>query len=321
MPPLRRAVLDGRIDVRVLARHPLVYDAGPDSSEDRPAHVRSASGAVFFGGRLAIIQDDALFVALVDGEGRVSSVSLPPGHGGRRLFDDARGNKRHKLDLEACLVLGSSLVVFGSGSTPERERVVLVHDDGSVRVVDASALYAKLRARRDFTGSELNIEGALAHGERVILASRGNGAPNQHGMPVDATCCLYTAALQAFLEDPTRHPPPAVTDVEQFDLGHIDGARLTFTDLALDPRDGARVLYVACAEASPDATRDGPVSGVAVGVLGETPRYGLVRDERGLLLTDKIEGLVARQDGTLLGVIDVDEPLRAAEILELSFER
>jgi hypothetical protein len=68
------------------------------------------------GGRLAVIQDDANFVAFVDAEsGDVDALALSPGEGGARCFDDARGNKAHKLDLEACIVHGSRLIAFGSG--------------------------------------------------------------------------------------------------------------------------------------------------------------------------------------------------------------
>jgi hypothetical protein len=51
-----------------------------------------------------LIQDDANFVAfLEDGGESVHSISLPAGTGGHRQFDDRRGNKAHKLDLEACV--------------------------------------------------------------------------------------------------------------------------------------------------------------------------------------------------------------------------
>jgi hypothetical protein len=55
---------------RVLSRTALVYDAGADAKSDRPAHVRAGSGCCFVdipgqGRRLAVVQDDAAFVALV----------------------------------------------------------------------------------------------------------------------------------------------------------------------------------------------------------------------------------------------------------------
>ena len=40
--------------------------------------------------------------------------------GGTRCFDDTRGDKAAKPDLEACVVHGDTLLAFGSGSTAAR---------------------------------------------------------------------------------------------------------------------------------------------------------------------------------------------------------
>lgn len=287
----------------------------------------------WFGGKLAIVQDDALFVAFVStllpgGEGAkrvVSAAALARGEGGVRLFDEGRGNKRHKFDLEACVVVPidgiETLVALGSGSLLARERIVLVRAEGPVAVVDARALYASLRARPEFAGIELNIEGAAVVRDSLVLASRGNGVSSAEVSAVDAIGRLDLTSFVAFLRAGGQGAVPELNDVSRFDLGQVGGARLTFTDLAYDePRE--RLLYVACAEASPDAVRDGPVSGVALGVLDDQPRYGLVVDENGALLTDKIEGFVpdAGREGRFLAVVDVDDPSRPAELLELTVE-
>jgi hypothetical protein len=314
------ASLDPSIVLTVRARRPLRYAEGAAAAEDRPSHVRAASAVVSLAGRLAIVQDDALFVALAAEDGAISAVALPRGEGGHRLFDELRGNKEHKLDLEAAAVLDGRMIAFGSGSTPARERLVVLEPDGAVKVIDAPALYAGLRECTAFSGSELNVEGAVLFGDRLLVASRGNGAPRERLLPVDAICTLDASRLRAYLAEPATHPPPQPTVVRQYDLGVVGPARLTFTDLARDESvSGERVLYVACAESSPDAVRDGPVSGVAIGVLSEGgARYGLVRDENGALLTDKIEGFVRRPDGSIVAVVDVDDPLRPAELLELT---
>ena len=74
------------------------------------------------------------------------------GEGGERLFDERRGNKGRKLDLEAGFVLarpdGERLIGLGSGSSPRRERILVVRRAAGsfdVRSVDAHALYASLR--------------------------------------------------------------------------------------------------------------------------------------------------------------------------------
>jgi hypothetical protein len=325
MTNLLHARLDPSLSARVLARRPLLYAAGPDTADDRPAHVRAGSALAWLGGRLAIVQDDTNFVAFVrPWRGEVSFLTLPAGPGGKRQFDDGRGNKRHKLDLEASTVVqrgdGALLLAFGSGSSPARERVLLLGPTGdapAARIADASAFYQKLRASTAFAGSELNVEGALARGGSLWLFQRGNGAPSGNLAPVNATCEVDLDALLAHLDDPASHPAPGPERVRAYDLGAHDGLPLSFTD-AVDL--SGRSVYVAVAEASPDATSDGPVSAVALGLLeNEAPRYTWLLNEAGRMLTDKVEGLAPDPEhpNRLYAVVDRDEPGSPAELLHL----
>lgn len=314
---MRRASLDPHLDVVVTTPRELRYTAGPDAALDRPGHVRAGSAVAFLGPRLAIVQDDANFLALVDPRSEeVTSYTLDVGN--VRQFDDTRGNKKLKLDLEACVVVpserGPVLLAFGSGSTERREKILVARDlDTSapaLKLVHAHQLYAALRARTDFAGSELNVEGAARVGDSVRLFNRGNGAPHGELLPIDATCDVTSAALLAYLDG---GPAPALTSIVQYDLGAIDGVRLGFTDAAVV---GERVFYLAAAEDSPDAVRDGPVAGVAIGVIdGDTVRYARVRTETGWF-DGKAEGLAFDPEDPRRGylVIDRDDPTAAAEI-------
>lgn len=275
-----------------------------------------------FGGELVIVQDDALFLAHVATDGGAArDVLLPWGHDNKRLFDDRRGNKAHKLDLEAAAVVTHEgrqlLLVFGSGSTRARESIVLVPYGDAPRVIDASALYEALRADTSFSGSELNIEGAVACGQDLLLLQRGNGARVAERDAADSTGRLDLAALLAYLAE--AGPPPPLRDVQSYQLGTVGSppVRLTFTDATLHQ---GRVLYVAAAEASPDTTRDGPVAGVALGLLEDgAAHYTLVLDESGAPSTDKIEGIVSLDERSLLAVVDRDDPDQPAELLHVDW--
>lgn len=315
---LRVAKRDLRLRARVTSSRPLLYSAGADRSTDRPAHVRAASGICAFAGRLAIVQDDAAFIALLEPSGDVSAVTLPSGPNGARQFDDGRGNKADKPDLESCFTWSSPhkdvLVGLGSGSTRARDRVALVEDHDLSRglLVDAGAFYDALRADEHFAGSELNLEGAvLLDDGRVRLFQRGNGAPAGSRLPVDATAHVDAAALLAFLRG--SGSPPPFCDVVQWQLGDIDGVRLTFTDAT--PTAG-RVLFLACAEDSPDAIRDGPVAGTAVGVFDDddgSARFALLEGRDAA----KAEGIVITAPGRGFLVLDPDDPDAPAELCEL----
>ena len=86
--PRRVLRADPALRARIVRRLPMRYAAGADPAQDRPAHVRAGSALARVGGRLAVVQDDANFVALVDPEtGLARPVALPRGAAGLRQFD------------------------------------------------------------------------------------------------------------------------------------------------------------------------------------------------------------------------------------------
>ncbi|HEY0017382.1 MAG TPA: hypothetical protein VGC13_13815 [Longimicrobium sp.] len=326
---VRRVVArrDPALRARVVRTVPLTYAEGADAALDRPAHVRAGSGLAWTGGALAVMQDDANFVALADpATGLCRAIPLPAGEGGLRQFDDVRGNKRFKLDLEACATVpdacGDEMVVaFGSGSSALRERVLHVRDAAGpaprVELREALTFYARLRDAAEFAGSELNVEGAVWRAGRLVLLNRGNGAAVDGRQPVDATCEVEWAALRAYLDGPGAHPAPGPENVIQYALGEIDGCRLTFTDAAAF---GGALVYTATAEASPNAVDDGPVAGSAVGIIGADgeARWTVLENAAGAGFDAKVEGLArGPRPGTLYVVVDRDDPHLASQLCEV----
>ena len=323
MPSTRIAAADPTLAAVVTGRTPLRYTDGADPATDRPAHVRAGSSLARVPGGIALVQDDANFIAVVDPRTmRVDAIPLPAGAAGRRQFDDGRGNKAQKLDLEACVAVHDAdrtlLVALGSGSSRRREQVAIVGGWRSgrpdVAVVHVPRLYEALRDASDFAGSEMNVEGALHLGDRLRLFGRGNGAAAGGARPVNATCDLAWADCLAHLRDPDRVPPPSPRDVVRYELGLVDGIALGFTDAA---ECGDRVLFSAAAEDSPDATRDGRVAGSAIGVIaadGRT-RWAPLTEPHGRSFAGKVEGLLVEDGGDhLLVVVDADDPDAPSEL-------
>ncbi len=319
---------------------PMLYAAGPDRGADRPAHVRAASGLAWIGERLAVVQDDANFVALVDvATGAAEAVALPRGAGGLRLFDRTRGNKAQKLDLEALVRVpgpaGARLLALGSGSTANRHWIALISGLESpngapvaVAMHQAEAFYARLIDATAFAGSELNIEGATFLGDRLRLFGRGNGAVRGEVLPVNATCNVDWSRLEAHLASPESVPAPAPSEITQYELGTLDGIRLGFTDAALqstDRNDGtASTLYSAAAEASPDATRDGTVAGSAIGIIVDAPGTAAARwielmAEDGRPFRGKVEGIAVdpRSPGCVYVAVDRDDHEQPSVLCEV----
>ena len=326
----RLAHLDPALRARVVSRRPLRYRAGTDAALDRPAHLRAGSSLSWVGNRLALVQDDANFVALVDPEtGLADSITLPAGTDGLRQFDDSRGNKQFKLDLEACCVVagagGPRLIAFGSGSTTRRRRVVMIdafHESvPRVSLIEADSWYLALESTTDFAGSDMNIEGAVALPHALRLFSRGNGAPRGGRVPVNATCDLSLPDLVAYFAAPGKAPAPAPTAISQYELGRVDGLPLGFTDAALW---GDAVLYTAVAEDSPSASEDGPVRGSVLGLLPAAGdlRYAPLSGAGDEALRDKIEGVVAAPDSSnrVFVVIDSDDSTRPSELCDVRLD-
>lgn len=324
-----RAHDDTAFSARIVARRPIYYAAGAAPALDRPAHVRAVSGLAWVDGALAAIQDDARFVALVDpAQARATAIALPPGADGKRLHDDSRGTKALKLDLESCFAVrragATELFAFGSGTLAAREVVVVLSFAPAlpveVRVVDASALYRTLHQARAFSGSELNVEGAVLRDDSLLLFQRGNGAAREGRLPQNAIAELSWPAVHAYLErdgDPALAPSP--TRIARYELGTIENIPLTFTDAALAP-DGT-LVFLASAEDSADSVSDGGVFGARIGTIdrdGEA-RMGPLLDEAGAPARIKAEGIaVAPHDPSLLYLaVDMDDPFRASELLEV----
>jgi hypothetical protein len=270
---------------------------------------------------VALIQDDANFVALLDPvSGRARAIPLPAGEDGLRQFDSVRGNKKHKLDLEACVgidVRGTpTLLAFGSGSTLRRESLAWVRfvgDTPDVRIVALPEFYGALRSESSFAGSEMNVEAAVVVGDCLRLFSRGNGRARDQLRAVNAICDIDLPSFLIHLAG--LAPPPAPRNVVAYELGAIDGVRLGFTDAATL---NAATLYSAAAESSPDAVDDGAVAGSAIGVIDDTgaARWTTVTEESGERFVGKIEGiLIQRSDPLqLLAVIDMDDPSVPSEL-------
>jgi hypothetical protein len=291
------ATEEPRWQARVIAANDLIYHDGSSDDSDRPPHVRAASGLSAFRECLAVIQDDANWLALVDADQQVTAVPLPPSPAGDRVFSKKRGNQSDKYDLEACVTVSSGesqeLVGFSSGSRHEREWVLRVRDgkgQGGLKAefVSAPAFYAALRNNKRFSGAGLNIEGALAlDADRIRLFQRGNADPCDGLQPIDATADFSWTALCEHLRAPDQQGPPALENVRTYDIGSLDGVRLTFSD-AEHLAEG-RVLFSASAE---DPVT-GEIRGSILGVIEADGRalWTKLADRDGKPFSGKIEGL------------------------------
>lgn len=284
------ATEDSSLAARVVASRPL-------------AGVSGGSALVRVGGRLLAVHDDAY---------RVTWISLPALDmtplvllgGGAPLA------KADKPDFESAVVTPDGILhLLGSGSTRTRCAIARVDLRGSrIELLERPEIYACIEEALELD-ERPNIEGAIVAGARLRLFHRGVRTPSASvDMPLRV---LYGEA-------------PRILAAHAFDLGTLDGIRLSLTDAAA--LSGDRTAFAATAEDTADAVSDGPVAGSAIGMLESTDARPAARWTR-LLAADgrpfpaKVEGLVIDGDlgaGWLL--TDADDPNEPALLARVTLE-
>ena len=258
--------------------------------------VSAASGLVQIGEILCVVGDDEQHLAVFnhndDGPGRL--LRLLPGDLPRK----PKKRKAVKPDFEILLQLPSPpdastklICALGSGSTPARMRGVVINlDTASVTVLDLQPLFAALAP----LVAEINLEGAVVRGDRLLLFNRGN-------MSHPETYIVETALAAV-----TGNAESEARLVKSLALPMIDGVPLTVTDAC--SLGDEQFLVSAVAEVTDDSYADGDILGAAIILLNA--HFDIIAIEP-MEPTLKIEGIAARR--TLLGVellcvSDADDP-------------
>lgn len=194
------------------------------------------------------------------GEGfRIFSGELPK---------EFKARKRAKPDTECLIQLSShpeslSMLAFPSGSKPYRVRASEIRVDttdkfvGS-REIDVSALLGFLSEHIP----DLNIEGGVVLGEKVLLLQRGNGKAG-----FNAVIDFGLDHLQALLHGQFMRETfsPRITEMQ---LPKIAGVSLTFTDACAYE---GQVYFSAAAESGSSTYEDGETIASAIGRMGPRP--------------------------------------------------
>lgn len=309
------------VRARIVSATPLYY--GEDyTAHDVPANVRGGSSLRCWNDMLVIVQDDISALAFVDPDPPHTSraLLLPRGHDNRRTFGESLGNKPHKLDLEASIVLPDGRYVAfgsGSGSLRPREVMVVVDPDESYRMIDAKNFYAAMRANIDFAGEDLNLEGTLVVDDELWLFQRGNSVKSDNA--------VGTMSLDAFLRYLDTEDVPDFQYTRSFPLGAINDVPWGVTDAAKTP--SRQLFAIGAAEDTDNPYDDGEILGsILVRFEGNDIRklayeQCVILDLDGTPTQRKIEGLDyhsgTSEDGTLRfwAVTDEDDEEAVSELL------
>jgi hypothetical protein len=273
-------------------------DVARPEGDERGPYIYAASAVVRRGDFTYVIGDDELDLAVFE------LSSGEPGELRRVLAGDLaekRGErKREKPDLEALTAMPpferapyGGLLGLGSGSKRSRDRGFFweLAADGSLtgepRQIDLHPLYELLRTEIE----ELNIEGAAVLGGRFALFHRGNAEESEN-----AVAELTLDRVLDSLTGDRDLDPDELERIAVYDLGELDGVRLSFSDAtALTPD---LVVFTASAEGGGSSYDDGKIHGSVVGTLDAD---GKVERLRTIDRKWKVEGVHAALDA---GVID-----------------
>ena len=300
------------IEVRIVRELTVAVLHSPHDDRGQ-SHLSAASGLVRIGQRIYVVADDkhglGVFDLSDDGPGSLLALfdgELPTRH---------RARKAAKPALESLTVLPAfsghpcgALLAVGSGSRSNRQRAVCIGLDahgmlaGTPQHFDFTSLFDALREHI----SDVNIEGAFIDGADFCVLQRGNA-----GSPVNACLRWSWHEIQAWLR--AAGPVPAIASISHFDLGHLGGVPLGFTDAAALP--GGGWVFCAAAEDTDNSVADGHCEGSAVGWVDAAD---VLRFLQPLSLNCKAEGIAALVDGAtakLLLVTDGDDRDTAAWLL------
>jgi hypothetical protein len=256
----------------------------------------AASGLIIQGDRLFCVADDELGLVSIPMtlEGPEAWIPLFPG----QLPEDPIARKKAKPDIEILVELPEARTILGlpSGSTPFRDRGVLVDSNQQVNPLSFSRTYEGLRKKIP----ELNLEGAVVTDGRIRLFQRGNGQEGFNG--------IFDLPLSDFLAD-----RPGSFQFQPVDLGlSADQSPWGFTDACLD---GDSIWFLAVSEASRSTYHDGSYGGAK---LGRMDLSGRVLEIHSLDVPHKPEGLALYRNSIYL-VTDADDRKVSSRIYRVCF--
>ncbi|WP_035670584.1 hypothetical protein [Flavobacterium sp. 83] len=224
--------------------------------------IGSASGFIHKDDSLFIISDNSSFLY----EYSIKEKELHK----IKLFENSQENipKKDKFDFESITQKENKLYIFGSGSTPNRnKRISYGLISKVIEEKDLSTIYEKLKQTASISDNDLNLEGALFHNEKWHLFQRGNGAQSKNGI---------------FILDKEEN------SIQFFPIAlpKIQNVEATFTDAILVED---KIYFLAAVENTTSTYDDGEVLGSFIGALS-LDTFELTLTQK-ISETHKFEGL------------------------------
>lgn len=157
--------------------------------------------------------------------------------------------KHLKPDFEAITKYQDTVYIFGSGSTENRNTMVLVDIKTKkvIKSINLGDLYLGMQSFGTISSEDFNLESAIYNGKNWYLFNRGNGKTNKN---------VVFSITAKNLEDQLQMIS------KEYKLPKIKGIRTSFTDATLVDD---KIYFLATAENTKSTYTDGEVLGSIVG--------------------------------------------------------
>ncbi|TAF60913.1 MAG: hypothetical protein EAZ58_13045, partial [Flavobacterium sp.] len=137
--------------------------------------IGSASGLIYKSPSLYVIGDNSGYLY----EYNMEAKDLQQ----HAIIENASTNiaKKDKPDFEAITSFEDKLYVFGSGSTPKRNKMVEINTtEKEIKTNDLTDLYGVMQSFGQIKADDFNLEGAIYTGKEWLLFNRGNGKKSKN---------------------------------------------------------------------------------------------------------------------------------------------
>lgn len=233
--------------------------------------IGSASGLIYKTPVLYLIGDNSSY--LYEYHTEINDIVKHP------ILENADENiaKKDKPDFEAITSFEDKLYVFGSGSTPKRNKMVEINTvEKEIRTNDLTDLYSVMQSFGQIKADDFNLEGAIYTGKEWLLFNRGNGKSSKN--------VIFTIYGKNLINEFNMIS-------NEYKLPKINKVRSSFTDAVLVDNT---IYFLASAEDTESTYHDGEVKGSLIGAINmETMKIEFTQK---ISDTHKFEGLSLYQN-------------------------
>ncbi|MBC7606553.1 MAG: hypothetical protein H7199_06315 [Burkholderiales bacterium] len=207
--------------------------------------IGSASGLLYHEPSLYLISDNGAYLYQFQTQTKALEKTL--------LFDNPVVEnipKKIKPDFESITHFEDDYFIFGSGSTPNRNKMFQYHSKNkTIKTIDLTNLYLLMQSFGNIKPEDFNIEGVVFTGEIWYFLQRGNAGTGKNG--------IFTVQGSNLENDFTIL-------YNSYRLPKIKGIQSSFTDAVLI---NDTLYFLSTAENTKSTFDDGVVLGSFVGLL------------------------------------------------------